>query len=314
MDLNTLQYFIKTAQIQHMSNAAIELNISQSALSTNIKKLEDDLGVQLFDRRGKYIYLNEYGTIFMEYAQSIVAQYNSAKFLFNNMKQQSENTVSVSMPALTSFPGLMSHIKAKCPDVVFRNIQTNHKERVNMLIKRDISFCIMGAKLSHPDIEETIMSMDNLVIIVPNTSPLASKKELDLIETMDYEFANVSKYALVNVEEHPASDLELYCSKAGFSPKIGFWCDQFYEIIEAIRDGNFIGMVAERILDGYNMTGISVIKIKSPKCFSNLRLYRLRNSYETKMSRKVREAILEYFQQENVDIIDSRGDVSEISL
>ena len=314
MDLNTLQYFIKTAQIQHMSNAAIELNISQSALSTNIKKLEDDLGVQLFDRRGKYIYLNEYGTIFMEYAQSIVAQYNSAKFLFNNMKQQSENTVSVSMPALTSFPGLMSHIKAKCPDVVFRNIQTNHKERVNMLIKRDISFCIMGAKLSHPDIEETIMSMDNLVIIVPNTSPLASKKELDLIETMDYEFANVSKYALVNVEEHPASDLELYCSKAGFSPKIGFWCDQFYELIEAIRDGNFIGMVAERILGGYNMTGISVIKIKSPKCFSNLRLYRLRNSYETKMSRKVREAILEYFQQENVDIINSRGDVSEISL
>lgn len=127
MELSVLHYFIKTAQIQHMSNAAAELNISQSALSTNIKKLEEDLGVNLFDRRGKHIYLNEYGKVFLEYAQSITSQYNSAKFLLSNMKTQSESTVTVSMPAITSFPGLMSHIKKSCPDVVFRNIQTNHK-------------------------------------------------------------------------------------------------------------------------------------------------------------------------------------------
>lgn len=307
MELSVLHYFIKTAQIQHMSNAAAELNISQSALSTNIKKLEEDLGVNLFDRRGKHIYLNEYGKVFLEYAQSITSQYNSAKFLLSNMKTQSESTVTVSMPAITSFPGLMSHIKKSCPDVVFRNIQTNHKERINMLLNRDISFCIMGAKLRHPNIEETIMSVDKLVILVPSHSPIAKKKSISLIELKDYEFANVSKNALVNVAENPSTDLEMYCNKAGFTPKIGYWCDQFYELIETIRDGDFIGLVAERILKGYNLTGITVIEVTSPNCFSNLRLYKLKDAPESKMVRMVRESILEYFKQDDIEIVDSRA-------
>lgn len=304
MDLSTLNYFIKTAQVQHMSNAAAELNISQSALSTNIKKLEEDLGVQLFDRRGKFIYLNEYGKIFLEYAQSITSQYNSAKFLFNNMKLESKNTVSVSMPALTSFPGLMSHIKRRCPDVVFRNIQTNHTERVNMLLNGSVSFCIMGAKLDHPNIDETLISVDNLVILTPSRYPIARNKEIDLIQLKDYEFANVSRRAAANVAELPTTDLERYCAMAGFDPKIGYWCDQFYELIEAIRDGQFVGMVAERILKGYNLTDISVIRIKSPKCFSNLRLYRLKDYKESKTVRAVRESMLEYFRQDNTELID----------
>lgn len=176
-----------------------------------------------------------------------------------------------------------------------------------MLLNRDISFCIMGAKLRHPNIEETIMSVDKLVILVPSHSPIAKKKSISLIELKDYEFANVSKNALVNVAENPSTDLEMYCNKAGFTPKIGYWCDQFYELIEAIRDGDFIGLVAERILKGYNLTGITVIEVTSPNCFSNLRLYKLKDAPESKMVRMVRESILEYFKQDDIEIVDSRA-------
>ena len=112
---------------------------------------------------------------------------------------------------------------------------------------------------------------------------------------------------MVNVAENPSTDLEMYCNKAGFTPKIGYWCDQFYELIEAIRDGDFIGLVAERILKGYNLTGITVIEVTSPNCFSNLRLYKLKDAPESKMVRMVRESILEYFKQDDIEIVDSRA-------
>ena len=306
MELLTLSYFIKTAETQHMSNAAAELNISQSALSTKIKKLEEELGVRLFDRRGKYIYLNEYGKKFLEYAQSIVNQYNSAKIMLHSMKSDSENKISVSMPALTSFPGLMNHIKNNVPNIVFRNIQTNHTERVNMLLNKNVAFCIMGAKLENPNIHETLISVDNLVILAPSSCDIAKKKEIDLIELKDYKFANVNRRAAADVAEAPTTDLEMYCRKAGFEPKIVYWCDQFYELIDSIRDGQFLGMAAERILPGYNLNGISVIRVSNPQCYSNLRLYRLKDYEESKTERLVRESIMEYFMKDEDEMIDYR--------
>lgn len=306
MDIAVLQYFIKTAKIQHMSNAAAELNISQSALSTNIKKLEEELGVKLFDRKGKYIYLNEYGKVFLEYAKGMVYQYNSVKYELNNMKEEQENKVTVSMPALSSFPGLMNHIKEKCPGIIFRNIQTEYTERVNMLLSRNVAFCIMGAKLNHPDLEETLISVDELVMLVPDHYEISKKNKVDLIEFREYEFANVIRRAATNFKEVTITDLELYCNIAGFTPKIKYWCDQFYELIDAIRDGHFVGMVAKRILKGYNLQGISIVELNSPECYSNLRLYRLKDSRETKAEKAVRISIMEYFRPDGEPLFDTR--------
>lgn len=52
MDVSALKYFIAAAQTEHMSRAAEKLNITQPSLSASIKRLEADIGFQLFDRTG----------------------------------------------------------------------------------------------------------------------------------------------------------------------------------------------------------------------------------------------------------------------
>jgi len=68
MELVQVRYFVTAARFQNLSKAAHILNISQPALSKSISKLEDELGVHLFDRTGKKITLNERGERFLEYA------------------------------------------------------------------------------------------------------------------------------------------------------------------------------------------------------------------------------------------------------
>jgi DNA-binding transcriptional LysR family regulator len=64
MQLTPLNYFVTVARYEHMSKAALELQISQSSLSKTIARLEEDIGVPLFDRKGKSIKLNLYGQLF----------------------------------------------------------------------------------------------------------------------------------------------------------------------------------------------------------------------------------------------------------
>lgn len=66
MEWQQLEYFRVVARLEHFGQAARELAISQPALSRSISKLEEELGVTLFDRMGRSVYLNSFGRVFLE--------------------------------------------------------------------------------------------------------------------------------------------------------------------------------------------------------------------------------------------------------
>ena len=71
MELHQLNCFLEVAKLEHITQAAEQLHITQPALSKVIARLEEDLGVKLFDREGQNIRLNEYGTVVMNYARRV---------------------------------------------------------------------------------------------------------------------------------------------------------------------------------------------------------------------------------------------------
>ena len=103
MNTEEITSFVKVAKLQHMTNAAAELNISQSALSSSIKKLELELGVRLFERRGRHIELNTYGEIFLRYAENMLLSLSQLEQELAEAKSAVENRVSIAMPPLYSW-------------------------------------------------------------------------------------------------------------------------------------------------------------------------------------------------------------------
>lgn len=124
MEVRQLGYFIKAAEMLHFTEAAAASFVTQSTLSQQIKQLEDELGMLLFDRIGKHVRLTEAGHIFLIHARQIILDIKKSKqaiFELANMVN-GELRIGVTyafssmlLPALTPFsekyPGIMIHVE-----------------------------------------------------------------------------------------------------------------------------------------------------------------------------------------------------------
>lgn len=124
MEVRQLGYFIKAAEMLHFTEAAAASFVTQSTLSQQIKQLEDELGMLLFDRIGKQVRLTEAGNIFLLHARQIILDIKKSKqaiFELANMVN-GELKIGVTyafssmlLPALTPFsekyPGIMIHVE-----------------------------------------------------------------------------------------------------------------------------------------------------------------------------------------------------------
>ena len=88
MTLNQILYFQTVARHQHFRLAAAELSISQPSLSRSIAALEEELGIILFERKGRTVTLTKYGKLFLEHADRILDEVRLAQ---KHMKKLSGN-------------------------------------------------------------------------------------------------------------------------------------------------------------------------------------------------------------------------------
>src|SRR6478735_515380 len=79
MELRQLNYFVKAAEHLHFTEAAAESFVTQSTLSQQIKQLEEELGVLLFDRIGKQVRLTEAGNVFLIHARQVLLEVQKGK-------------------------------------------------------------------------------------------------------------------------------------------------------------------------------------------------------------------------------------------
>lgn len=120
MELTHLRYFITVAEELHFGRAAAKLHISQPPLSQQIKRLEDELEIKLFNRTSRRVELSEAGRVFLSEARGIVERANEACLTMMNMGKGQCGYLSIasSEPAINTFlPEALKKFMHKYPDV-----------------------------------------------------------------------------------------------------------------------------------------------------------------------------------------------------
>jgi DNA-binding transcriptional LysR family regulator len=219
MELDQLECIIEVASQKHFTRAAENLNISQSSLSQKISKLEDELGIKLFERSTRTIYVTPIGLEFIEISRNILKQAKDAKAMIAAYNDLNDVTLHVGViAALNSigFSDIVAAYRKERPSVKMNFREDGSVKLIECLRKNevDLAFLVMPLKNQFPDVNFQVLGSDEYVLAMHQNHPLSSRKVVSLKEVADEPFVFYS-------EEQSSYYICLdACEKAGFTPKI----------------------------------------------------------------------------------------------
>lgn len=244
MELNQLEYFYETAKREHITQTAEALNITQPALSKTIARLEDDLGVKLFEREGKNIRLNEYGRVVLRYTEQLLYTIGDMRAELAELEEGRAGVIRLG----SSFPSkepnwLLDQVRAfalERPDISFHLQQYSTTQLQDALENRDIDLAISTSPLHEGRIRWKELFVEPMGVILSAHHPLAARSELSLVDLRHERF--YCNNANSDVQELTYQ----FCALAGFRPNVHFECEFPSFIGEAVSLGYGISFISAR--------------------------------------------------------------------
>lgn len=214
MRLLQLYYFKALAENEHLLNTAKELHISPPALSTAISNLAEELGVELFSRVGRNIYLNENGRLFYQHVVRIFDEIDAAKKELKGLTAKAPE-IKVGTSAMFVWNELFSAFMKRYPElpISHTNLLLNQMQAPDVLSRFDLIITDIH-DITDCGWEHKIIAEDPPVFIVYEGHPFAERESVSMEEARDEAFIAVSK------EYSSRRFFDQACEMAGFVPHI----------------------------------------------------------------------------------------------
>lgn len=178
--LRQLEVFLAAAHTENITRAADSLSMSQSAASSALKDLEQQFSIQLFDRIGKRLQLNELGRALRPQAQALLDQ---ASDLEQNLRQQQrvgELNVGATLTVGNYLAvDIMTEYMQRYPEAQVNLDVANTANIGQRVLNYDLDVGLIEGELSHPDLEINRWCEDELVLFCRADHPYAKLKKLD---------------------------------------------------------------------------------------------------------------------------------------
>ena len=178
MELRQLEYFQMASRLKNITRAAQRLRVSQPNITVAIKKLEAELGVQLFDRSQKQLTLTPEGKVFLKRIELALRNIEDAVLEVNDYKQLQKGTIKIGIPPMMGaylFPKVFSgfrHIHPNLDVLLYEEGSLTIREKLE---NDELDFGIIIVPENTPNLNVLKMSRNQLMICVPQQSPLAEK-------------------------------------------------------------------------------------------------------------------------------------------
>lgn len=191
MEFRQLQTFVTITHAESFSRAAELLGYSQSAVTVQIRLLEEELQVRLFDRMGKKTVLTAQGRQLLEYANRIIQEMNQAKSAIIQDTELSEPLHVGTLESLcfSKLPPLLGYFRSNYPKVPVKVTTATPKELIAMMEKNQLDLIyFLDRPRYNNNWNKELEVREPIVFVTSPESPLASRKGLRLVEILDEPF------------------------------------------------------------------------------------------------------------------------------
>ncbi len=261
MEWQQLEHFRAVARAEHFTRAAERLAVSQPALSRSIAKLEEELGVRLFDRLGRSIRLNEFGRILLERADRAFAEIENGVQAIRQMNDPLTGTVSLAFLlslGLNILPEIIGKFNRAYPNVEFRLFQNATPSILKLLTGGEVELCLTGAANDQPGVAWRKLIDEELFAYLPAAHHLASRAALRLDELAAEPFISFKRgYGMRELTER-------FCHEAGFAPRIAFEGDDVATVVGLVSSGLGVSLIPS--FSGSDAAKIKRISVTEPLC------------------------------------------------
>ncbi|PSL43813.1 LysR family cyn operon transcriptional activator [Chitinophaga niastensis] len=256
MELRQLTYFVKAAEIAHFTDAAAALYITQSTLSQQIKQLENELGMLLFDRVGKHVQLTEAGGVFLLHARQILLDVEKGRQAIQDLQNMLSGDLrigvtyaftSLLLPILTSFPekypGIRIYIEYGTTEVLERKLRASELDFV-------LAF---HQEAFYKDLETQELFSSKIVMVVSKKHKLATLKKVSLQSLKGMDLIRATK----GFSARDSMDEVMLKHKIQLTVKIEL--NDVHSILSLVEKGHWGALLNERALIGWkNLVAIPI--------------------------------------------------------
>jgi DNA-binding transcriptional LysR family regulator len=241
MELRHLQHFLAVAEEQSFTRAAQRVHIVQSALSTSIRALEDELHAKLFVRGARLVRLTPAGRAFLATARETLRVLDAGRETIADIEGLRAGSLSLgtvhSLPAFLDLPSLIARFHALNPGIEVRLRQGDSASLLEQVQNGRLDLAFLPLLDPPDDIFTAVIACEDMVVATTPDHPLAKREGVLLRELLNYPFVDFE----VGWGTRPLVDRAF--AQAGIQRRTVFDVTDIETLIDLIAQGLGIGLL-----------------------------------------------------------------------
>ena len=259
MELRQLEYFQMASRLKNITRAAERLRVSQPNITVAIKKLEGELGIQLFDRSQKQLSLTPEGAVFLGRVEVALRNIQDAVLEVNDYKQLQKGTIKIGIPPMMGaylFPKIFSSFQRRYSHLDVYLHEEGSVAIREQLERDELDFGIIIIPEGSPNLQLLPMARSQIVCCVPAGSDLAARKAVTLQDIEDRNLIMLKEGSFLR-----QTMLEKM-KTAGITPNIVLESNQVVTIMGLVASGVGNAFLLDMIV--HDTPGIKAVPLATP--------------------------------------------------
>ncbi len=247
MEIRHLRYFVAVAEELNFTRAAAKLHLAQPSLTRQIKDLEEELGVLLFDRSKNRISLTEGGRVFLSESRRLIAECAVCVQAVQRFVRAESGQLNIGYLAHTFsnlLPATLRAFRQECPQVELHLFEMNTAEQHRALEEHEIDLGFVDLR-PHPngiELRCACVGQYSILAAMNSRDPLAKNKRIPLRSLEPMFFVERSE------KSYPGARARLIetCRGAGFTPRILHEAEGYSDIISFVAEDLGVALMPQQ--------------------------------------------------------------------
>lgn len=286
MDIKQLRYFIAIAEEKNITAAANRLHMSQPPLSIQLKQLENELDVKLFERSSKSMELTDKGTVLYKRALQLVNSVEEIKIEIQETEEGKKGVLALGINtlSLSGFSDVIQAFHKKYPLVSLKIVQNDSFYLAEMVKIRTIEMAFVRLPLEHRGLTYQHLMNEPFYFVTNKKTPPILLEEISNVPLILPSTEGLGIYNTI-LEAFTRQNLQLNHIAE---------CSDMHILMELVNGGMGATIIPKSVFDAYGTKSLYSIPISNAIMTSSLGVIWLENHYVSTPAKKFMEIIKEY--------------------